>query len=78
MVVMSPSRTVSAVWSFWQVDEHHVPGGAFDQGSDRGLVVRAGDVGSGRGAVPGLLPARFPDPPSAPDMRLSSHPALHG
>jgi hypothetical protein len=27
----------------WQVDEHHVAGGAFDQGRDRGLVVGAGD-----------------------------------
>jgi hypothetical protein len=26
----------------------------------------------------GLLPVRFPGPPSAPDVRLSSHPALHG
>lgn len=27
--------------------------------------------------MPGLLPARFPSPPSARDVRLSSHPALH-
>lgn len=27
----------------WQVDGHHVAGGAFDQGRDRRLVVRAGD-----------------------------------
>ena len=25
-----------------------------------------------------MLPVRFPGPPSAPDVRLSSHPALHG
>jgi hypothetical protein len=25
-----------------------------------------------------LWPARFPGPPSAPDVRLSPHPALHG
>ena len=34
--------------------------------------------GSDRGAVPASLPVRFPGPPSAPDVRLSSHPALHG
>jgi hypothetical protein len=27
----------------WEVDEHYVAGGAFDQGRDRGLVVGAGD-----------------------------------
>jgi hypothetical protein len=30
-----------------------------------------------RGAVPGLLPVRFPGPLTEPDVRLSSHPALH-
>ena len=33
-------------------------------------------VGPGRGA--GISPARFPGPPSAPDVRVSTHPALHG
>ena len=59
------------------VHEHDVAGGALDQGRDGGLVVGASDVGSGRSAIPGLLMARFPEPPSAPDVRLSSHPALH-
>ena len=30
------------------------------------------------GAVPGLLPVRFPRPLTEPDVRLSTHPALHG
>jgi hypothetical protein len=33
-------------------------------------------VGSAWGAVPGLLPVRFPRPPAEPDVRLSPHPAL--
>lgn len=34
-------------------------------------------VGWATGAVPGLLPARFPWPPAEPDVRFSPHPALH-
>ena len=34
-------------------------------------------VGSARGAVSALPPARFPGPPPEPDVRLSPHPALH-
>jgi Uncharacterized conserved protein (DUF2278) len=34
-------------------------------------------VGSGPGAVPGLLQVRFPDPPAEPGVRLSPHRALH-
>ncbi len=34
-------------------------------------------VGSSRGAVSALPPARFPDPPSEPDMPIPEHPALH-
>lgn len=34
-------------------------------------------VGSGRGALSGLLPVGFPDPPSEPGVRLSPHRALH-
>ena len=33
--------------------------------------------GSGRGAVPALRLVRFPGPPSEPDVRVSTHPALH-
>lgn len=61
-----------------QVPEQRVPGSALDERDDRRGAPGPDYVGSGRGAVPGLLPVRFPDPPSAPDMRLSSHPALHG
>jgi hypothetical protein len=41
-------------------------------------AVRSFALESGQGAVPGLLPSRFPGPPSAPDKRVSTHPALHG
>jgi hypothetical protein len=34
-------------------------------------------VGSGQGAVPGLRPVRFPDPPAEPDVPVPEHPALH-
>ncbi len=34
-------------------------------------------VGSGRGAAPALWLVRFPGPPSEPDVRVSTHPALH-
>jgi hypothetical protein len=34
-------------------------------------------VRSTRGAVLALRSVRFPEPPPAPDMRLSTHPALH-
>lgn len=34
-------------------------------------------VRSTRGAVLASRPVRFPEPPPAPDMRLSTHPALH-
>jgi hypothetical protein len=35
-------------------------------------------VESARGAVPALLPARFPGPLAEPDVPVSGHPALHG
>jgi hypothetical protein len=34
-------------------------------------------VGSNRGAVPASRLVRFPDPPAEPDVRLTTHPALH-
>jgi|SRR6516225_1011150 len=37
-----------------------------------------GTVEWARGAVPGLLPARFPGPLAAPAVRLSTQRALHG
>ena len=37
-----------------------------------------GEVRSARSAVLASPPVRFPGPPSAPDVRLSPHPALHG
>ena len=47
---------------------------------DPGLLVDAEHhgtlVGSGQGAVPVSQPARLPGPPSEPDMRVSTHPAL--
>jgi hypothetical protein len=36
-----------------------------------------GGVGSDTGAVPGLPWVRFPCPPAEPDVRVSTHPALH-
>ena len=45
------------------------------------LFVRTKDkgrlVGSDQGAVPAFQPVRFPGPPSEPDVRVSTHPALH-
>jgi hypothetical protein len=35
-------------------------------------------VESAWGAVPALLPVRFPRPLAEPGVRLSTHPALHG
>ncbi|MFE9921005.1 hypothetical protein ACFYQA_05325 [Streptomyces sp. NPDC005774] len=44
----------------------------------RGLIIAVcGWVGSGRGAVLALRPARFPDPPAAPAVRVSTQRALH-
>lgn len=34
-------------------------------------------VGSGRGALPGLLPVGFPGPPAEPGVRITPHRALH-
>ena len=46
-----------------------------------GLLVHAIDdgslVGSDRGAVTAFRLIRFPGPPSEPDVRVSTHPALH-
>ena len=39
--------------------------------------LKDGGVGSSRGAVPALPPARFPDPPAEPDVPVPEHPALH-
>src|SRR6266536_242084 len=41
------------------------------------LVLQDRPVGSGRGAVSAFRPARFLGPPSEPDVRVSTHPALH-
>lgn len=60
-----------------EMEEDREPGRALHERADRGPVA-ADDVGAGRSATPGLLLARFSDPPSAPDVQLSSHPALHG
>jgi UDP-glucose 4-epimerase len=40
-------------------------------------VVHLVEVGSATGAVPGLLPVRFPWPPAEPGVRVSTHRALH-
>ncbi len=34
-------------------------------------------VGSGRGALPGLLPVGFPDLPAKPGVRVAAHRAFH-
>jgi len=75
---MTASPTVRASRPVNQGHQDEEPGHAFDQGRGCGLAVLADDVGSGWGAVSGLLPVRFPGPPSAPDERVSAHPALHG
>ena len=49
----------------WSVHPHSV---------SRRLVAH---VGSDQGAVPVSQPVRLPGPPSEPDMRVSTHPALH-
>jgi hypothetical protein len=54
------------------------PGLPFRERADRRALVLTDDVGSDRGAVPRLLSVRLPGPPSAPDVRLSPHPALPG
>jgi hypothetical protein len=41
------------------------------------VVFQDRPVGSGRGAVLAFPPARFLGPPSEPDVRVSTHPALH-
>jgi hypothetical protein len=41
------------------------------------IVLEHMPVGSGRGAVPAFPPARFLGPSSEPDVRVSTHPALH-
>jgi len=46
-------------------------------GAAADLAVEPLLVGSTRGAVPALLPVRFPGPPAEPDVRVPTHPALH-
>jgi hypothetical protein len=41
-----------------------------------GVALSVG-VGSDRGAVPVFRQVRFPSPSPEPDVRLSTHPALH-
>ena len=50
---------------------------AADPAPARALAPLHDRVGSGRGAVSALPPARFPDPPSEPDVPIPEHPALH-
>lgn len=52
-----------------KMDEHRVVGVALHEGPDGGLVALADDVGSGRSAIPGLLPVRFSDPPDGRKLR---------
>jgi hypothetical protein len=44
--------------------------------AERDRAVR-GCVGSGWGALTPLQGLRFPSPPAEPDVRVSTHPALH-
>src|ERR1019366_10547902 len=60
-----------------KMQQHHVTGGSFHQGSDRGPAVRSQDVGSDRSALPAFELVGFSGPPAEPDVRLSPHPALH-
>ena len=50
---------------------------ADDVGAAADLAVEPFLVESAWGAVPGLLPARFPRPLAEPDVRVPAHPALH-
>lgn len=43
---------------------------------ERGLLEDV-PIGSDQGAVPVFRPVRFPGPPTEPDVRLATHPALH-
>src|ERR1035437_8944352 len=52
---------------------HHQASGPLDRAAPAWPPL----VGWDRGALPGLLPVGFPDPPSAPGVRLSPHRALH-
>ncbi|GGO97144.1 hypothetical protein GCM10012280_58270 [Wenjunlia tyrosinilytica] len=45
--------------------------------SDLGRDLAAQVAGSGRGALPGLLPVGFPDPAAEPGVPVSEHRALH-
>lgn len=45
--------------------------------ADRAKAIANQRVGSGRGALPGLLPVGFPGPPAEPGVPLSRHRALH-
>jgi len=57
----------------------HLAGGS-EAGVLQGLAAEDAEpdfVGSKRGAVPALRPARFPASPSEPGMRATTHPALH-
>ena len=77
-------------WSCWNRGDHgagrgveqrenqQVTAAPLHQGDHVAASVAADQVGSDRGAVPRLLSVRLPGPPSAPDVRLSPHPALPG
>jgi Transposase, Mutator family len=56
------------------VPGHPVPGPDRDRTHPMGTAV----VESARGAVPALLPVRFPVPLAEPGVRLATHRALHG
>jgi hypothetical protein len=59
------------------MEQRRESAGPLDEGAHR-RAVEADDVGVGPGRGSGIASARFPGPPSAPDVGLSSHPALHG
>ena len=44
---------------------------------ERLSVVEDMPIGSDQGAVPVFRLVRFPGPPTEPDVRLATHPALH-
>src|SRR5205807_4124252 len=57
--------------------EAEVPGEQAARGTAALAEVSLLAVGSSRGAVPGSLPVRLLGPPSEPDVRVTTHPALH-
>lgn len=55
-----------------EMHQHREPAAVLHQGANR-AALQANQVGVGPGRGAGISPGPFPGPPSAPDVRLSSH-----